>query len=49
MDLSALRTPVALEIAKENWVPADSKMVNGIASIGDVFIRQRTEPLLTLK
>jgi len=46
MDSSA---PVNLETVKENRVAADSKIVNEIASIGDAWILQRTQPLLTHK
>jgi hypothetical protein len=46
---TAQTAPVDLEIVNENSVVADSEIINETASKGDVWIQQRTQPLLTQK
>jgi hypothetical protein len=45
MDSSAHEASVDWEIVEEIWVDAASKIITETASIADVWIRQRTQPL----
>jgi len=49
MDSSAHTAAVDLEIIKENLVAAALEIITETASIPGVWIRQHTQPLLTLK
>jgi hypothetical protein len=48
-DSSTLTAPLDSEIVKEKWIIADSEIITEIASTGDTWISQRTQPLLTQK
>jgi len=49
VDLEALAAPFNLEKVNENGVGADLEIFNGTPSIGDAWIRESTQPLLTYK
>jgi hypothetical protein len=49
MDSTALTTPVDSEIITDNWVVADSKIINQTASTVEEWIRHRKEPLWAQK
>jgi hypothetical protein len=49
VDSSTRPTPVDLEKVNENWATTVSEIINETDSEGDVWIRQRPQPLLTHK
>jgi hypothetical protein len=49
MDSLAHLAPVESEIVKENWVTADLVFITETVFRADAWIRQYTQPLLTLK
>ena len=49
MDSSSHIAPIESEILKENWVTTYLETVTKTASTGDWWIRQCTQPMLTLK
>jgi hypothetical protein len=49
MDSSARPTPVDFEKVNENWATTVFEIVNETDSKGDLWIRQRPQPLLNKK
>jgi len=47
VDSEVLAAPVDLENINENGVGGDWEIINETTSKGDVWIRQRAQPLLT--
>jgi hypothetical protein len=47
VDSEVLAAPVNSEKVNENFVGADSEIVNETSTKGDAWIRQRAQPLLT--